>query len=148
MIVIASGYFDPLHVGHIEYLKKAKELAGNNGELFVIVNNDKQARLKKEKSFMNEDDRLQIVGALKCVDRVFLSRDEDSTVSKTLAYIRDGYSIWDMPMLFVKGGDRTIEDIPESELEICRKLGIYVVDGLGCKIRSSSELTGVANEGE
>ena len=70
VIVAVSGYFDPLHVGHIEYLEMAKSLGD---KLIVIVNNDNQAALKKGKSFMNEEDRLTIVASLKCVDNVFLS---------------------------------------------------------------------------
>ena len=68
-IVATSGYFDPLHVGHLECLELAKELGD---KLIVIVNSDLQARLKKGKPFMNEQDRLKIVSALKCVDEVFL----------------------------------------------------------------------------
>ena len=70
-VVAVSGYFDPLHVGHLEYLEMAKQLGD---KLIVIVNNDKQALLKKGKSFMNENDRAEIVSALKCVDEVFLSQ--------------------------------------------------------------------------
>ena len=87
--VVVSGYFDPLHVGHIEYLELAKSLGD---VLVVIVNNDKQAALKKGKSFMNEEDRLTIVSSLKPVDHVFLSIDEGKDVCKSLAYIDLTYS--------------------------------------------------------
>ncbi len=66
--VAVSGYFDPLHVGHLEYLKMAKSLGD---KLIVIVNSDLQASLKKGKSFMSEKDRIEIIGALRCVDEVF-----------------------------------------------------------------------------
>ena len=56
--VVASGYFDPIHVGHIEYLELASKLGDR---LVVIVNNDNQAILKKGKAFMSEVDRLKIV---------------------------------------------------------------------------------------
>tara|TARA_Y100000034_G_scaffold136386_1_gene212532 strand:- start:2971 stop:3393 length:423 start_codon:yes stop_codon:yes gene_type:complete len=126
-IVVASGYFDPMHVGHIECLEKAKELGD---KLIVIVNNDVQIRLKKGKSFMSQEDRMKIVSSLRCVDEVFLSIDEDKSVCRSLEAIK--------PNIFAKGGDRTIDEIPETP--ICRELGIQIIDGLGEKIRSSSEL--------
>ena len=129
-IVATSGYFDPLHVGHLECLELAKKLGD---KLIVIVNSDLQATLKKGKSFMNEKDRLKIVSALKCVDEVFLSIDKDKSQCETLKYLK--------PNIFAKGGDRTSKEIPETK--ICKELGIKIIDGLGKKIRSSSELTGI-----
>tara|TARA_R100000808_G_C2155447_1_gene167971 strand:+ start:144 stop:581 length:438 start_codon:yes stop_codon:yes gene_type:complete len=126
-VVAASGYFDPLHVGHLEYLEMAK---GLGDRLFVIVNNDIQAHKKKGKSFMKLEDRLRIVKALKCVDVAVMSIDEDLSVCKSLDMIR--------PNIFANGGDRKEEEIPEAN--ICRQLNIEMVDGLGEKIRSSSEL--------
>ena len=75
-IVVTSGYFDPLHIGHIECLELARQLGD---KLIVIINNDLQAKLKKGKSFMNEKDRMKIISALRCVDEVFLSIDKDKT---------------------------------------------------------------------
>ena len=127
MKIVASGYFDPIHIGHIEYLKLAKQLGGT---LIVIVNNDKQAKMKKGFSFMDEKERLEIVKNIKHVDDVFLSIDEDSTVCKSLEKLK--------PDIFAKGGDRNSSNIPE--LEICNKYNIKIVDGLGNKIQSSSDL--------
>ena len=79
--VAASGYFDPLHVGHIEYLEMAKSLGD---KLIVIVNSDEQAKLKKGKSFMQESDRLRIIKSLRCVDEAFICLDSDSSVCKSL----------------------------------------------------------------
>jgi len=133
-VVVVSGYFDPLHVGHIEYLKMAKSLGD---KLIVILNNDKQAELKKSKAFMPEQERKIILEALKMVDEVFLSIDEDVSVCKSLEFIK--------PNIFAKGGDRFNNEIPERE--ICNKLGIKMVDGLGNKIQSSSWLIkGSSNE--
>jgi cytidyltransferase-like protein len=126
-IIVASGYFDPIHVGHIEYLRKAKELGG---KLIVIVNNDKQATLKKGFSFMDEKERMEVVRNIKYVDEVFLSIDEDKTVCKSLEKLK--------PNIFAKGGDRNSSNIPESE--VCDKYNIEIVDGLGEKIQSSSNL--------
>ena len=129
-VVAVSGYFDPLHVGHIEYLEMAR---GLGGKLIVIVNNDKQAELKKGSSFMNENDRLKIIKSLKCVDEAFLSTDADETVCESLRSCR--------PDIFANGGDRKEEEIPEAK--VCQELNIKMVDGLGEKIRSSSEYTGL-----
>lgn len=84
-IVAVSGYFDPIHIGHLEYLNEASQLGD---ELHVIVNNDYQASLKKGRSFMKENDRLEIVRSLKVVDKVTLSIDKDKSVKKTLIQIK------------------------------------------------------------
>ena len=129
-VVATSGYFDPLHVGHLECLEMAAQLGD---KLVVIVNSDLQAKLKKGESFMKEDDRIKIVSALKCVDEVFLSIDKDKSQCESLRCIN--------PDIFAKGGDRTSDEIPESK--VCEELNIDIVDGLGEKIRSSSDLTGL-----
>lgn len=128
--IAISGYFDPIHIGHLEYIRMAKKLGDY---LIVIVNNDKQAYLKKGKSFMCEDDRLAIVSHIKGVDEAVMSIDEDKTVCKTLDLIK--------PDIFANGGDRSNSEIPESS--ICKENGTKIIDGLGDKIRSSSELTGI-----
>ena len=128
--IAVSGYFDPIHVGHLEYLKMAKSLGDI---LIVIVNNNSQCVLKKGKFFMDEKDRLEIVKAIKYVDEVFLSVDEDRTVCKSLELIR--------PNIFANGGDRSTDEVPETL--VCKKHDIKMVDGLGEKIRSSSSLTGI-----
>ena len=127
--VAVSGYFDPIHIGHLEYLKLAKELGD---KLVVIVNNNYQCALKKGKPFMDELDRVEIVRSLEMVDEVFLSIDKDKTVCASLEEIK--------PDIFANGGDRSTGEIPESS--ICKKYNIEMIDGLGDKIRSSSDLTG------
>jgi len=128
--VAISGYFDPIHVGHLEYIELSKKLGDY---LIVIVNNNHQCVLKKGKPFMHEKDRIKIVEAIEWVDEVFLSIDMDKTVCKSLEAIK--------PNIFTNGGDRTNEEIPESM--VCKKYGIEILDGLGKKIRSSSDLTGL-----
>ena len=129
-VVAISGYFDPIHVGHLEYINMAKKLGD---KLVVIVNNNYQCELKKGKPFMDEKDRVTIVSNLKNVDEVFLSIDKDKTVCASLEKIK--------PDIFANGGDRKNYEIPESV--ICKKYGIKIIDGLGDKIRSSSDLTGL-----
>ncbi len=126
-IIAASGGFDPIHVGHIEYLKHAKSLGD---KLIVIVNSDDFLLRKKGYVFMPLKERLAIVSALKCVDEVFVCVDQDQTVCESLKIIK--------PNIFAKGGDRNVENIPEAN--ICKELGIDIVDGLGEKIQSSSSL--------
>ena len=131
--VVVSGYFDPIHVGHLEMMKLAKQLGD---ELIVIVNNDKQAKLKKKKSFMSEDDRLKIVKAIRYTDAAFISVDEDKTVCGALEKVRRNYK--DYNIIFANGGDRHSGEIPESK--VCKKCDIEMMDGLGDKIRSSSKI--------
>ena len=128
--VAVSGYFDPIHVGHLEFLELAKKLGDN---LIVIINNNLQAELKKGSTFMDENDRMEIVAALRCVDEVFLSIDTDKSVCKSLEHIK--------PDIFANGGDRSLDEIPETA--VMKKYNIKMVDGLGSKIRSSSDLTGL-----
>ena len=135
-VVIVSGYFDPLHVGHLEYLQMASQLGD---KLLVIVNNDEQAKLKKGESFMNEKDRMEIIYALECVDEVLISCDEDASVCKSLELAAQFKPMADL--IFAKGGDRNFGEVPE--VDVCEKLGIEMVDNLGEKIRSSSEYTGL-----
>ena len=129
-VVAISGYFDPIHVGHLEYINMAKKLGD---KLVVIVNNNYQCELKKGKPFMDEKDRVIIVSNLKNVDEVFLSIDKDKTVCASLEKIK--------PDIFANGGDRKNYEIPESV--ICKKYDIKIIDSLGDKIRSSSDLTGI-----
>ena len=124
-IVCVSGYFSPLHVGHLELLQKAKDLGT---KLFVIVNSDKQSFLKKGSSFMPEAERLKIIRNIKCVDSAIISMDDDRTVCKTLRIIH--------PHIFANGGDQNNDIIPEKS--VCKELDIKLVDGLGDKIQSSS----------
>ena len=134
--VAVSGYFDPIHVGHLEYLKMAKELGDS---LVVIVNNNHQCKLKKGKPFMDQNDRLEIVKALRFVDEVFLSIDKDRTVCATIEKIVNEYGN-EYELAFANGGDQNNDTIPEKP--ICEKLNVHLIDGLGDKIQSSSWLLG------
>ena len=132
--VIVSGYFNPIHKGHLEYFNNAKELAG---ELFVIVNNDHQRALKGSKEFQKEDERMIIVSNIKAVDHAILSIDEDRTVCATLEKIAQDFG-QSHDLAFANGGDQNNDTIPERQ--ICEKMGIALIDGLGDKIQSSSWL--------
>lgn len=132
--IIVSGYFNPIHKGHLEYFNNAKTMAD---KLFVIVNNDHQRALKGSREFQDENERMIIVSNIKAVDKAVLSIDTDRTVCKTIESIAgefgDKYELG-----FANGGDQNNETIPERV--ICEKMKIKLVDGLGNKIQSSSWL--------
>lgn len=137
-VVITSWYFNPIHPWHIECLKLCKELWD---ELWVIINSDLQAKLKtwSEEIFQNEIFRMRIVRAIKYVDNVFLSIDEDTSVCQSIKeiakQIKDKY--WDVKIIFGKWWDRFADNIPE--VQICDELWIEIKDWLGAKIYNSSD---------
>ena len=132
--IIVSGYFNPLHKGHLEYFNNAKALCD---ELFVIVNNDYQRELKGSKPFQNEQERLFIVSNIKAVNKAILSTDKDRTVCESIRLLANEYGA-DYNLAFVNGGDQNNDTIPE--IPICKELGVALIDGLGQKIQSSSWL--------
>ncbi len=132
--VIVSGYFNPIHKGHIEYFQNAKT---NGDELFVIVNSDLQRGLKGSKEFQDENERVFIVENLRLVDKCFLSIDIDRTVIESIKMIFNQFGD-QYKLAFANGGDQNNDTIPERT--ICIELGIELIDGLGGKIQSSSWL--------
>jgi cytidyltransferase-like protein len=134
ILVITSGYFDPLHLGHIEYFNKSKKLGT---KLLVIVNSDKQGIMKKGGNYLNEASRRIIIQNLKAVDVVFPSIDKDLSVCKSLEQVADIFSDYDK-IIFANGGDRKNYEIPE--FKTCERLGIEIIDGQGEKIDSSSRI--------
>ena len=138
-VAVISGYFSPVHAGHVEYARLAKEFVGPDGFLYCIVNNDAQSILKKGFSFIPETDRLAVMGALKYVDRAVLSIDTDRTVCETLKALCDGRlaPLSPAPTHFLNGGDVTaLTTCPEEP--VCRANNIELVYGFGDKIQSSS----------
>lgn len=132
--VIVSGYFNPIHKGHLEYFSSAKALGD---ALFVIVNSDHQRALKGSREFQDEGERLIIVSSIKGVDKAILSIDKDRTVCATLKMIAETYSK-DYDLAFANGGDQNNDTIPEGP--VCKQNNITLIDGLGDKIQSSSWL--------
>ena len=133
-VIIVSGYFNPIHKGHLEYFTHAK---AKGNLLFVIVNSDYQRALKGSKEFQKEEERLLIVQHIKEVDQAFLSIDQDRTVCKTLEMLYTQFGATNQ-LAFANGGDQNNTSIPE--VPICQALGIELIDGLGEKIQSSSWL--------
>ena len=132
--IIVSGYFNPLHKGHLDLFKKAKSLGD---KLWVIVNSDFQRVLKGSKPFMDENERLIIIQSIKYVDYALISNDRDKTQCYTLQQFHDMFSD-KYDLAFANGGDQNNDTI--SEREVCERLGIELLDGLGDKIQSSSWL--------
>lgn len=132
--IIVSGYFNPLHKGHIELFRRAKAQAD---KLWVIVNSDFQRELKGSEPFMDDSERLEIVKAIRYVDYALISSDRDKTQCYTLQQFHDMFSDR-YELIFANGGDQTNDTIPEKET--CERLGIQLLDGLGEKIQSSSWL--------
>lgn len=132
--IIVSGYFNPIHKGHIEYFQNAKAMGDN---LIVIVNSDHQRKLKGSKEFQNEVERVFIVSNIKSVDNVYLSIDLDRTVCETIRLIHQQLFV-DFELAFANGGDQNNKSIPEAR--VCKTLGIELIDGMGGKIQSSSWL--------
>jgi len=110
-IIIASGYFDPIHVGHIEYLKLAKQLGD---KLIVVLNNEQQCVLKKGTSFMPQEERKIIIEALEFVDEVFESIDKDKSICESIKAITEKYK--GEKVIFANGGDRFVYEIPETPI--------------------------------
>lgn len=134
-IGIISGYFNPVHFGHIEYINGAKE---KSEQLVVIVNNDYQVKLKKSKPFMGDVHRANIMHSIKGVDFALISHDKDKHQCETLRYIR---SLWpNAKMAFFNSGDRTSTTVVSEEQTVCKELNIDFVLLGQPKIYSSSEL--------
>lgn len=136
-LVIVSGYFGPIHVGHLDYIEAGAE-AGD--EVFVIVNNNLQQELKKGKVIIDEADRERIVAALRVVDHTMIAVDTDGTVSASIEQIAQRFP--DHKIIFGNGGDRRPDGDPAPEVHICEQHGIEMVFGMGGtdKADSSSRL--------
>jgi len=138
-VVITSWYFNPIHPWHIECLELCKELGD---ELWVIVNNDEQARLKtwKQEVFQDQTFRMKVVSSLRVVDSVYLSIDTDGSVCESIKgiteKIKEKYGD-DTIIYFWKGWDRFSGNIPE--VQVCRDLWIEIKDWLGAKTYNSSD---------
>ena len=134
-IVVVSGGFDPVHIGHVRMFNEARKLGD---KLIVILNNDNWLKLKKGYVFMPEHERKEILEAFEAVDKVILSKHEKNTkdisISKELRSIR--------PHVFAKGGDRHSGNIPTPEVTVCNEIGCVIINniGFGGKVQSSSEL--------
>ncbi|OGG49525.1 hypothetical protein A3F28_00280 [Candidatus Uhrbacteria bacterium RIFCSPHIGHO2_12_FULL_57_11] len=133
-LVVVSGGFDPIHIGHVRMIKAAKKLGD---KLVVILNNDNWLMKKKGYVFMPEEERKEIIEAIAGVDGVVLTKHpknpKDMSVCAELKKIR--------PNIFANGGDRKSDNTPE--VSVCGEVGAKMVFnvGQGGKMQSSSWLT-------
>jgi cytidyltransferase-like protein len=133
-LIIVSGYFNPVHKGHLELFYSAQ---AKGDRVCAIVNSDLQRELKGSKEFQDENERLTIIKSLKPIDMAYISIDKDRTQIETLKWLFRKYGT-EYTLAFANGGDQNNNSIPETP--ICEQLGIELIDGLGDKIQSSSWL--------
>ena len=146
-VVITSGFFNPLHGGHLDLIQSASAMGD---KLIVSVNNDSQQMIKKGKIILDEQNRLRLIKALKGVDEAILTVDKDNTYqTETLDMLGKKYP--NDELIFAKGGDRSSEDsMPEPELAVCKRHGIKIVFGVGGseKVDSSTRINQANNHEE
>jgi cytidyltransferase-like protein len=132
---VVSGYFNPLHIGHLDMMEAARSLADG---LVVIVNNDAQQVLKKGKVITSETDRLRIVQALRVADAAMVAVDEDGSVAASLEAIATAYP--GVELVFCNGGDRSPDGdpVPTGESAVCERHGIEMVWGVGGEAKADS----------
>lgn len=130
-IVLVSGYMDPYHGGHADYI----EAAAKYGKVWVLLNSDEAAIRKKGYVFSPWTNRARVLMSVEGVEMVLPVDDSDGTVCKGIEYVKS----LGLDFIFAKGGDRGPDNTPEKEL--CDMLGIEMLWGCGGeKTWSSSEL--------
>ena len=141
-IAITSGYYNPIHSGHVDYLEGAKALADIH---VAIINNDMQVEIKGSVPFMDQWERMSIVGALRSVDLAYLSVDKDGSQCKSLKSLAKQlrYKYPGCEILFCNGGDRGRDNIPENG--ICEEVGIQLYFGVGGTTKKNSSSKIIAN---
>jgi len=132
-VIVLSGYFNPIHPGHISLILDAKEYAD---KLVVIVNTDEQVKMKGSVPFLDEWARCEIVKNIKGVGEAFLAIDEDGTVVKSLEKIKIDHQ--GEKIFFANGGDRSPKESAIPEVKFCEKSGIVLIYGVGDEKRYSS----------
>ncbi len=131
-LVIVSGYFNPLHVGHLAMLRAARDLGD---EVVVIVNNDAQQLLKKGKIITPEDERLEVAQAIRYVDEAVLAIDTDGTVRRSIEAVANQHP--DKKLIFANGGDRdSAAEVPEEVT--CAEHNIEMIFDLGGNVKMDS----------
>ena len=133
-VLILSGGFDPLHVGHVRMIQHARDLAA----LVVVgVNSDTWLERIRGQAHMPFEERREVVASIRGVTSAVGFEDEDGTARgliKMVHTMSPGAKI-----AFGNGGDRTALNVPEVDL--CKELGVDLVWGLGGeRVGASSEL--------
>jgi D-beta-D-heptose 7-phosphate kinase/D-beta-D-heptose 1-phosphate adenosyltransferase len=127
--VTVAGGWDPLHIGHVRHIEEASKLGD---WLIVLVSSDEDMLRKKGIVFMPLNERVEIMKSLRWVDEVIVTIDKDGTMAETLRMVR--------PNIFAKGGDRTPDNMPSNEVDVCKEIGCEIVYSVGKRLQSSSAL--------
>ena len=151
-IIIVSGGFDPVHVGHIRMFKDAANMADkdarvNQGKVIVALNSDEWLERKKGKAFMPFEERKEILKSIQYVSNVIAFDDSDETACDAIKQMYEKYEYLtesnfnDDALCFANGGDRVVGSVPSAESTLCKELGIKMLwDIGGVKVQSSSQL--------
>ncbi|MDP2656301.1 MAG: adenylyltransferase/cytidyltransferase family protein [bacterium] len=147
IVVVVSGGFDPVHIGHVRMFNEAKALGD---ELVVILNNDNWLKKKKRYAFMPQEERKEIIEAFRAVDRVVFTHHSENPTDMSVCEMLEKIH----PDIFAQGGDRDNDDAHNTssslkpEYELCDRLGIKMMFnvGEGGKVQSSSWLIEKAQE--
>lgn len=131
-VVLVTGGFDPVHSGHVAYIRAAREL----GDLLVVgVNSDSWLTRKKGEPFMPLDERGAIIEEFKSVDAIIVFDDSDGTAIDAINQVLEAYP--NDEIIFANGGDRTLDNIPEMVVESKRLRFVFGVGGNNKKNSSS-----------
>ncbi len=129
-IVLVTGGFDPVHSGHINYIRDAK----SRGDLLVVgLQSDEWLIAKKKTYFMPFEERKKVLEAIKYVDKVISFDDSDGTAYNAILTVKNMYK--EHRIFFANGGDRAIDNAPETESNIP---GIEYIWGVGGNKSNSS----------
>jgi len=135
-IIVLSGGFDPVHVGHMRMFEDAKKYGA---DVIVGVNSDEWLTRKKGAPFMNFDERTEILRGVKYIDLVLSFNDDDNSACNLIKKVQEIYKKEDVKIFFGNGGDRTNKTTPE--IDYCNQENVEMLWGVGGgKIQSSSEL--------
>ena len=135
-VIILSGGFDPVHKGHLRMFREASTLGH---QVIVGLNSDEWLTRKKEKPFMNFEERKEILEGFKYVNQVLPFDDSDDTANDIIKKVCNLYQNEDVNIYFANGGDRTSDNVPE--MKVCKDLDVVMLWGVGGgKIQSSSWL--------
>lgn len=131
-VVIVSGFFNPLHGGHLDMIEAAAEMGD---KLVVIVNNDVQQVQKKDKIILDETNRARLLAALRVVDEVVVAIDQDMTCIKTIEQVARAHA--GDELIFANGGDRdSAKVVPEAG--VCQEYDIAMHFGVGGNNKADS----------